>query len=60
MVHPKRPKTTRAQRMEKERADLRKLSIFITQGETAEARRRAAHTVQMLRFGFIRRYGESP
>jgi hypothetical protein len=46
--------------MEKERADLRKLSIFITQGETAEARRRAAHTVQMLRFGFIRRYGESP
>jgi hypothetical protein len=59
MVHRK-PESTRAQRMAKERADLRKLSIFITQGETAEARRRAAHTVQMLRFGFIRRYGESP
>jgi hypothetical protein len=60
MVHRKQPESTRAQRMAKERADIRKLSVFITQGETAEARRRAANTVQMLRFGFIRRYGESP
>jgi hypothetical protein len=47
-------------RMALERADIKRLSVFITAGETAEARRRAADTVQMLRNGFIRRYGESP
>jgi hypothetical protein len=50
----------RAARMAKERADIRRLSVFITEGETAEARKSAANLVQTLRYGFIRRYGESP